>query len=227
MAKGKNAALFEVMDRGTAMTAGHAGTNLGPQSQPIQSPLTMRIDRDRQLLHFSISTVTAIIVAFAVVVLIVISFLIGKHVGERSQQAVAVSTEELLKSPPDPQVMQVQPGVNGPPAQNPADQNQQTPPENTQRQAGLNYVIMQSYPADMHASAVEAQTALLRHSVPCTIEPSPSRLGVPKGWISVVGTTGFKSISTEEFKTYVHGIEAANNELHGKFKKLTPIAYKW
>jgi hypothetical protein len=216
MAKGKNAAaLFEVIDRGTGINIGHRTHSMPPPTQPA-----MRIDRDRQLLHFSISTATAIIVAFAVVVLLVISFLIGKHVGQRSSAMEAITTDDLLKSPANPQVMQVQPGVTGPP-EHTAQQ-----PQSTQREPGLNYVIMQSYPPDMRSSAIEAQTALLRHGITCTIEPAPSALGAPKGWISVVGVTGFKSRSTEEFKNYVRSISAANDELPGKFKKLKPMAYK-
>ena len=195
------------------------------------------VDHDHQLVHFSLTTTMSLIIAFGILVLIGISFLFGEHVGRKQAPMTAITSEDLMKSGPNPQVMQVPPGSSSPAdhAEPPADdQTTQQPtgqpqqaPASADRQVGLNYVIMQSYPPDMRSAATEAQTALLLHGVPCTIENAPARLHVGKDWVSVIGTTGFASISSSEFKTYVHHIEQANAELHGKFKKLQPLRYKW
>lgn len=257
MPKGKHAAaLFEVMGRGSAGEPGASPTATpkwwakrpASESAAPETPL-MQIDRDHHQVTFSMSTASAITIAFGVLVLIGIAFIFGEHVGRRQGPMTAITTEDLMRSAANPQVMQVQPGVNGPthsteeptpPAgaegandnqetqQTQANHGYATAPQSVDRQAGLNYVIMQSYPPDMHASAVEAQTVLLLHGIPCTIEPVPSRLRrSAKGWVSVIGTTGFKSTVEPEFKTYVQSIDAANGDLHGKFKRLQPIPYKW
>lgn len=265
MAKGKNAAaLFEVIDRGKTADGAPAATRTpnwwwkrpkqtiavsippppGTSVAPITAPPAIShgpavvIDHDHHLVRFTVSTSTSIVVAFAVLVSIGIAFLFGEHVGRKLGPMTAITSEELMKTAPNPNVMQVPPGAGSPSGQSetvpPADQNAQppadqnpSPPAAVDRQAGLNYVIMQSYPPEMKSLATEAQTALLLHGVPCTIEPAPARLHLGKEWISVIGTQGFSSISSSEFHTYVRHIDQANADLHGKFKKLRPLAYKW
>jgi hypothetical protein len=253
MPKGKNAAaLFEVIGRGNSPDGTPSVTRTpswwwkrptssaapGISNSPAAPPL--RIDHDRQMVHFSLSTTNSLVIAFGILVLIGISFLFGEHVGRKQAPMTAITSEDLLKSSPNPQVLQVPAGSSSPtdhaepPAddqttQQPTDQTQppQQAPASADRQSGLNYVIMQSYPPDMRSLATEAQTALLLHGVPCTIEPAPPRLHAGKNWISVIGTTGFPAPSGSEFREYVHHIEQANTELHGKFIKLKPLAYKW
>jgi hypothetical protein len=250
MPKGKNAAaLFEVIGRGPSVEGSPSATRTpswwwkrppgSGASAPSSAPTApmLRVDHDQQLVHFSLTTTMSLIIAFGILVLIGISFLFGEHVGRKQAPMTAITSEDLMKSAANPQVLQVPPGSSSPvdhaepptddqSAQAPADQTQQ-PPASADRQVGLNYVIMQSYPPDMRSSATEAQTALLLHGVPCTIENAPARLRLGKDWLSVIGTTGFTSISGTDFKTYVRHIDQANAELHGKFKKLRPLAYKW
>jgi hypothetical protein len=253
MPKGKNAAaLFEVIGRGNSPDGTPSVTRTPswwwkrPPSERAASASSspagpmLNIDHDHQMVHFSLSTTNSLVIAFGILVVVGISFLFGEHVGRKQAPMTAITSEDLLKSAPNPQVLQVPTGSSSPadhaepptddqPTQQPTDQTQQPQqaPTSADRQVGSNYVIMQSYPPDMRSSATEAQTALLLHGVPCTIEDAPARLRLGKGWISVIGTTGFTSISGSEFKTYVRHIDQANAELHGKFKKLRPLAYKW
>lgn len=243
MPKGKNAAaLFEVINQGRRPEPGQSITRTpswwfkrsATPAPAAETPHAIHIDRDQHIVHFRMSLASAIISLFAIVVLIIIGFLVGQHFGRKSAPMTAITTEDLLKSEPNPQVMDVsppperpvQPTDNAAPQPARAERNEKSA-ENMQRQAGLNYVIMQSYPPDMESSAVEAEKVLRARGIPCTVEPAPSRLRLGRGWVSVVGTTGFSSISGSEYKNYIRTAESANSSLTGKFKKLTPLAYKW
>ncbi|HEY1683528.1 MAG TPA: hypothetical protein VGG19_02095 [Tepidisphaeraceae bacterium] len=250
MAKGKNAAaLFEVIGSSRPGESAPSPTRTPNWwwKRPAASDSSgtsaagasaVRVDRDHQLVHFTLTTTTSLLIAFGILVALGIAFILGEHVGRNRTPMTAVTSDSLIKSVPNPQVMDVPSGANAPANQTEQttdeqttnQQSTQTPtaqaPSTADRQVGLYYVIMQSYPPDMRSYAVEAQTALLTHSVPCTIEDTPARLH-PKGWISVIGTSGFPSIKSAEAKNYIHQIEQANADLHGKFKKLNPVAYRW
>ena len=84
------------------------------------------------------------------------------------------------------------------------------------RQAGLNYLILKSFPNPSEAAA--AREALARKGVAATVERNlPGWAG--KGWYSVVGTTGFNmERERSRFERHVKELKAL---------KLDPKPYRW
>ena len=88
--------------------------------------------------------------------------------------------------------------------------------EGQARQAGLNYLILKSYPKQSEASA--ARELLARKGVAVTVERNlPGWAG--KGWYSLVGTTGFDMERQRgAFERHVKELKAL---------KLDPKPYRW
>ena len=84
------------------------------------------------------------------------------------------------------------------------------------RQAGLNYLILKSYPKQ--AEATSARELLARKGVTATVERNlPGWAG--KGWYSLVGTTGFDMQRDRgAFDRHVKDLKAL---------KLDPKPYRW
>jgi hypothetical protein len=100
--------------------------------------------------------------------------------------------------------------------------------DNAKRAAGLNYVIVQSYPDQK--SAGEAAAFLNKAGIHCTVEPAPAGFVNNPSWVSVVGTAGFQRIrNSPDFDTYVKGIQKLSEQYAGnsKFKRFQPQPYRW
>jgi hypothetical protein len=84
------------------------------------------------------------------------------------------------------------------------------------RQAGLNYLILKSFPNESEAAA--AREAIARKGVTTTVERNlPGWAG--KGWYSVVGTNGFNmERERSQFDRHVKDLKAM---------KLDPKPYRW
>lgn len=97
------------------------------------------------------------------------------------------------------------------------------------RKAGQNYIIVQSYPQQEKKMAEEALAILKENGVQSTIEKSPSRLGLPSGWVSVITTSGFEKISSPQYQDLVSKIESVSgkNIKRTSFKAFKPGPYKW
>lgn len=265
MAKGKHStALFEVINKPGRATSGpppvvtraplHVPPG-SPPSSPSASPLpprssgdrSVQLDPDRHQISLRISYTSALVTAFAVIVIVVLAYLVGRGVKGGPQLADA-TTEEVRTGPAQPSVMDVTTAAapsssprtttGGTPAT--AAPRQTTPaavptvslpsgpvaaPTNVRRTIGQNYVIMQSYPDE--DTAKEAHGVLLANGIACTIERGPSGW-VPMSWYSVVGTQAFDRI--KDNPQYEGYIRAVNNVKYGeksKFKKFDPRAYRW
>jgi hypothetical protein len=288
MAKGKNAAaLFEVINRGRqenrkqAVTTtpswwfkgrptngSSAGTGNGAATGRHGSDADpyIVVDRDRHLISLRATFATGIIALFAVVVIVGVAFIWGKHLGKSADATAAATSEDVALASGNPAasgapVVNPQAPVsigdsaamgyastavqNAPPVLSPGGappaqrRTSDAPPVQPapsaapvavtgERQSGLNYVVMQSYPPGMVEAANEAREVLMQHGIPCTVEPAPARLKAPQGWVSVIGTTGFARVSTPDYKNYVRTVENVSAKMAGsKFKKLAPQGYKW
>jgi hypothetical protein len=100
--------------------------------------------------------------------------------------------------------------------------------DNARRAAGLNYVIVQSYPDQK--SAGEAAAFLNKAGVHCTVEPAPPGFVNNPSWVSVVGTAGFQRIrNSPDYDNYVKGIQKLGEQYAGtsKFKRFQPQPYRW
>ena len=121
-------------------------------------------------------------------------------------------------------------------SQPPPNRGAQQPPARTQtpnpavatqpgkRVAGLNYVIIQSYPDE--ASAKAAVDVLKQHNVGATIEKG---LRGYTGWFAVVGVEPFTRASGPEYTTYLQKIQQISDKFASRksFKAFDPRGYKW
>ena len=210
------------------------------------SNVDARADAERHHITFKVTYSSAIVTAFAVVVVVALAYVVGRKVSTGPAPAIATETTEQLRSG------QPQPGVLdlGSPTSSPRTPDA-TPPRTGDNAAGapgttgaggappvndngassnrtvhLNYVVVQSYPDEK--SANEARDALIKAGIPCTIEQGLR--GLKPDWYSVVGTQGFQRISSAEYQAYVGRINQVSQQFaQGKrsFKAFQPMAYKW
>jgi hypothetical protein len=235
-------------------TAAHfaAPASAEPAASESSGNSTMHIDRDRQLISLRVSYVSAIVSGFALIVVLLLVFVIGKRVGRSVVPAAVVSSEDLKKYPPYPQVLDVRQGASRPAlmavasepgvaavADTSGAEGAGTPVaaplvvHDVKRQVGLNYVVVQSYPAEKDAN--EARDLLIKHGVNCTVEKPPEALRLPDKWFSVIGTAGFERISTREWENYIASIGAVSTKFEAtgktagasKFKRFQPLGVKW
>ena len=103
----------------------------------------------------------------------------------------------------------------------------QAAPASTDRQVGLHYVIVQSYP--QIATAQKATDFLNARGISCTLIPGPPNWA-PRGWYSVIGTQSFDHIQhNPELDAYIQSIEDLATDFAGnqRFNRFKPAPYKW
>ena len=137
--------------------------------------------------------------------------------------------QRTVNNEPDDSISSVSP-------QPPPNRGAQQPPARTQtpnpavstqpgkRVAGLNYVIIQSYPDE--ASAKAAVDVLKQNGVGATIEKG---LRGYTGWFVVVGVDPFTRISGPEYLAYLQKIQQISDKFASRksFKAFDPRGYKW
>ncbi|HEY7090711.1 MAG TPA: hypothetical protein VH518_21625 [Tepidisphaeraceae bacterium] len=211
----------------------------------------LKVDGQGQRITFHISYTSAIVTCFAVGVIIALAYLIGRHIAHGPTQAVAgPSTEQLRRGNPRPGVLDVASGTSPsssqqrPPTPREPDEaitavpRNQSPPQSNpppapatqpeQRIIGRNYVVMQGYPTEEKDMALEACDLLNKNGIPCTIEKDLP--GLMRGWVFVVGTTGFERLSyNPDYERYEKSIRTVSDKFprNARFKKLDPLTYKW
>jgi hypothetical protein len=217
----------------------------------------MLLDSDRHVVDLKLSYTTALVSAFAVVAVIALAFVMGRHSAHAKFLSLAdQTTEELRNGPAQPDVLDVGPeaapmamasqqrpaGVTTAPPPNPAPaqpaqaqraswNDPQSPTthvgQSKVRVVNLNYVIVQSYPEQEKQMAQQACDLLNKRGIPCTIETA---LHYAPNWYVVVGLTSFDRVrNSPEYDAYVRQIEQVGVEFAGssKFKKFEPRAFKW
>ena len=219
--------------------------------RPAFHKLGLTLDPDRQIVSFQMTYTTALVAGFALVVVLALAFVIGKHTAQRPLPALAdVTTEDLRNGPIHAEVLDV--GSGGPevamasgPAPTPhaaprpgsqgarpASWTEPRPPTtyrevNGERAMGLHYVIVQSYPPEERQMAEEAMQLLNKNGVPCSVE---TNLVFAPRWFSVVGYNGYASVrNNPDYDHYVAQIEQIGERFGQgvKFKKFKPMAFKW
>lgn len=208
--------------------------------------MNMTLDSDRQEIAFKISYTSAIVTIFAVLVVIGLAYVIGRHMSRGPAMVLGSPPTEQIKAGPvqanvldvrnKPAADAVETQTNSTAASSASVSekkptfNEPRPPktlmeQDSNRAKGLNYVIVQSYPDEKDAAA--ARDILIQNQILCTIEK-----GLPYApqWYCVVGITGFDKISnSSEYDGYVKSIQAVSRKFAGtsKFKEFKPQAYKW
>jgi hypothetical protein len=95
------------------------------------------------------------------------------------------------------------------------------------RVLGLNYIIIQSYPAQEKQLGDEAIALLASHRIQATLEQGLRGFG---NLYVVVGTDGFDAPSSPECVRYIQRIRTISDQTYGtgrRFKAFNPLAYKW
>lgn len=201
------------------------------------------LDRPQQLLNFKLTYTTAGIAAFALVVVVLVSFVVGRQLSGGPQRAGAsASIDQLRAGPSFPDVLKVS-GSGGTsqeidePASSDSTAARQAVPtqdkpvtpapgERVQRIVGMQYVVVQSYPDEEDAK--QAADILTKSGVRCTVERGLPGWG--SSWYSVVGATGFaRTRNAPEYDSYIKAILDVNKQFAGssKFKKFNPMPIGW
>jgi hypothetical protein len=214
-----------------------------PQPTPVdeeQAPRPVRVQREGGWLALRMSYGTAMITAFAVATVVISAFLIGKRWQNRPQTVLAPTTsQELRRQAPRANLTDVRRVSNPPAVQYTADPPElsnnvattgtnvagNAPAKPKDREVGLNYVMIQSYPEEK--MAVAAAAALRQNGIDCTIER-----GVPGFFrFGVVGQIGFSRISNNpQLEAYLNKIRAISDSYAKKpssFAAFKPQPIKW
>lgn len=224
-----------------APSAPDAGQSPSPAPRP--PAVDVLLDSDRQQITFRVSYTSAIVTGFAVLVVVALAYLLGRNMARGPAQALGgPSTVEIRQGPARPDVMDLRGSgaSRATPRQSPAVPDESAsvaPPTGVlqpgiastsppgRRIAGLNYVVIQSYPDE--ASAKAAVDILQQHGVGCTVEKGLR--GLKSDWSIVVGTDGFAKVSGREYETYIKKIEQISDKFASRksFKAFQPFGYKW
>jgi len=216
-----------------------------PQLEPTpvrdeSGPTEVRVQRDGGLLALRVSYGTVIITAFALATVVISAFLIGKRWQNRPQTVLApTTTPELRRQAPRPNLTDVRrvsvpptvaysgdpPDVVNNAAATGANVAGNAPARPREREIGLNYVLIQSYPEEK--MAVSAAAALRQNGIDCTVEKD-----VPKFFkYSVVGLIGFSRISNnpqlEAYTNKIRSISDAYAKKPNSFAAFKPQPIKW
>jgi hypothetical protein len=217
-----------------------------PAPEPIpvweqSSPTPVTVQRQGGLLALRVSYGTAIITAFALATVVISAFLIGKRWQNRPQTVLApTTTPELRRQAPRPNLTDVR-RVSNPPqvtysgdppdvmANNAAATGTNVagnaPARPKEREVGLNYVMIQSYPEEK--MAIAAAAALRQNGIDCTVEK-----GIPNFFrYSVVGQIGFSRISNnpqlEAYMSKIRSISDSYAKKPNSFAAFKPQPIKW
>ncbi len=213
--------------------------------------VSLSFDAARHEITLRMSYISGMIVGVGLVVLVTMAFLVGRQANSGRSTLLAV------RNTGEPRLGSVSPNVGdlatapryNPPAETdspgggtmtttpPAFSAVQAPTqpisiESNERQIGLNYVVMQSYPEGERKMADDAAAALRQAGIGCTLERLKDFNGSSK-WCSVVGTRGFSAVfqRTAEYQAYLAKIKQTNeqNVRGGRrtFKALDPMPMRW
>jgi hypothetical protein len=225
-------------------------TQTGIHGNKAAAPSMVALEPARNRIHFKLSYTSAIITGFAVLVVMIIAYTVGKRglspdLAPQSAQA----TEQLLTGPARPDVLHVGNDLPAPktgdgaaarsknddaietvtPAQSPASPHapQALVVDDDKFMIGLNYVIVQSWPDEKIAN--DAVEALAKGGVRAKVVKGPPGWASTE-WYSVIGTKGFDQIrKSKEYDAYVSKIEKIGQDFAdgSRFKLFKPLAYKW
>jgi hypothetical protein len=214
---------------------------------PSRPSVRVSVDSSEQTIKLVLSYGSAAVAAFSLMVVLALTFVLGKHsVKEPLPLLADRTTEEVRRDAPRREVLNVaaEPAivpevVTTKPLSKSAPQIKWNDPsrapatfvaDDVERMIGLNYVIIQSYPDKKDADA--ARELLCKREILCTVEPTPANWFSNNGqtWYSVIGIKGFSKIrDSDEFKRYIASIMQVSDEFAGKsrFKRFEPTPYKW
>jgi len=194
---------------------------------------------------FRITPIHMGLAALVMLAAVAIAYMAGSAPNAPTLSAAA---EAIRSAPPNSSVLEVQTvrptsqpvarphPIPAPPAQQaPSAAAQPAPPPlapvSTAMQArtvGMNYVVIQGYPAAHEKLAHEAAEALRAGGILCTVERG-TITGFRSDWHVVVGTTPFVRASGPEYQEYLRRIEAVSEKFAGsvRWRRFEPMPYRW
>ncbi len=223
-------------------------------ARPTAPPVHLGVDPEKQQITFKLTYSGTIIASFAIMVIVGLAYIIGRHGGGVQSANAGVSTGAIRNGPIHKEVLNVSGpvGITNPNATNeaegytapqpkaaagsanashltPADTPKPAAPAanangKVQRVIGMQYVVIQSYPDD--ADATEAVSLLKQSGIDATVETIASY----SKWPCVVGTTAFDHIrNNAQYDKYVDQIDQVSQKFAGrsKFKRFQPAAIRW
>lgn len=251
MAKGKHStALFEVIRKDRPLTQqkdrGILGSLIG-QPAPAETlppaveepPVQAEAESPHREMLIRLSYPTAVVAGLALATLIGGAFLAGQKSGRGVRPAISAQFgDEVRRLDPQPDVVNVARVFDRAATAE--------PPENTAtvvpgrigatdpglaargRLNGANYIIIQSYPEQEHKMAEEAVKFLRENGIEATLEKDLPRWGLA-GWYTVLGTTGFEKISSQQCEAYTKKVREISDRYarKGSFKAFDPKPYRW
>jgi hypothetical protein len=211
----------------------------------------LKLNADSHEISLRVSYTHAIIACFTVVVVVALSYLVGRHIAGPPAPVSSASSAQLQQGPARGEVMEVsaapqatseavQPAVAEPPlaaaqvasASSGPDEGA-TPPtrivDDAQRISGMQYMVVQSYPQQEEVLARAAVDALQQNSIDATMIKG-LRGYVGPNWFAVVGTKGFeRTLNSPEYDDYLRKVMDVSNRFAGtaKFKRFEPRIYTW
>jgi hypothetical protein len=221
-----------------------------------EQPVAVSVDSDRQQISLRLSYTSALIGGFGIFIALALAVLIGKGLTRGPSPAIAgTSTQVLKQRPATPGVLNVprrseSVGTNDTvegSAPRPANAtstgtrnpqpsfNDPRPPatfftDGADRQSGLNYAIIQSYPDK--DTAQKAAEFLTKNGIPCTVERNlPNwRLAWPDGSV-VVGIRGFAKVNNnpalDAYKKSIMDVSLKFTNGRSRFAGFSPTMYLW
>ncbi len=200
--------------------------------------LSLSVDRTRQEILLRLSFISAGILGAGFLVLLAFSYLFGKQSSIPSRPVLTRdTTTDMRNRPPQSGVLNLATSrteVRGGDVLSPGAARTQTPQQpptfsvdDPKRQAGLYYVVIQSYPQEEMAN--KAREMLIADGVPCTIEHN---MPVPwsSKWYCLVGTRGFSTTTrSQEYAGYLKRIDTISraHAVKGSFQEFRPVAHLW
>jgi hypothetical protein len=213
---------------------------------PRSPGIDLKVDPDRQRITFHVTYTSAIVTGFAIVVVVGLAYVIGQHMKQGPAAALAgPSTEQVRSGAARSDVTHITPGTAAAQARQPSQEPRNNPSisgtsvasaqttrsidasASGSRQVSLNYVIVQGYPPEEKAMAIEARDFLKKNGVPTTIETNVP--GLRRDWYIVIGLKGFEKPSDPSYRAYEQNLRKLSDDFAGnaKFKKFEPLGHKW
>ncbi len=217
------ASSVEVPDVNPAVAAPRAQPDLGELGRVV----AVSVDPDRQQISLRLSYTSALIGGFGIFIALALAVLIGKGLRRNESSGVNDTVEGSAPRPANATstgTRSPQPSFNDP-----------RPPatfftDGADRQSGLNYAIIQSYPDK--DTAQKAAEFLTKNGIPCTVERNlPNwRLAWPDGSV-VVGIRGFAKVNNnpalDAYKKSIMDVSLKFTNGRSRFAGFSPTMYLW
>jgi hypothetical protein len=225
-------------------------------ARPTAPPINLGVDPDKQQITFKLTYSGTIIASFAIVVIVSLAYIIGRHGTGVASANASVSTEQIRNGPIHRDVLNVSPvsgavGISSPNGSNATNESEgyTAPPAKTNGgQASASHLStetpkpavtaggkvqriigMQYVIVQSYPDDPDAQEAvkLLKEN---GIDASVENISWYSKWPCVVGATPFDRLKNNpQYDHYIQQIESVSRKFAGrsKFKQFAPAPIRW